>query len=236
MCFRKRQSDLELNGITPMENGIKIYSSRHKGYFCEATIDKEGRITTKWLSNKKAFSCKEDLLNVFILSLKFFPLAVIIMLIVQYSLLLFIRLCCLAIFFIVIIIYYRHISKAKKKGNNYCKFHSAANMTANAFKKLNRPPTSEELRSFSHYSSYSISAGVVYISIHFLFIFAVTFLHPVIEIILLFIEYPLLTMLYDKEKLNFLQKLDTEDPTDTELEVAAIGIKKWYDNEIKDDK
>ena len=107
-------------------------------------------------------------------------------------------------------------------------------MTVNAFKKFNRPPTSEELRSFSHYSSYSISAGVVYISIHFLFIFAVTFLHPVIEIILLFIEYPLLTMLYDKGKLDFLQKLDTEDPTDTELEVAALGIKVWYDNEIKD--
>ena len=237
MCFRKKQSDLELNGITPMENGIKIYSSRHKGYFCEATIDKEGRITTKWISkDKKAFSCKEDLLNVFILSLKFFPLAVIIMLIVQYSFLLFIRLLLLTISLSFISIYYKRILETKKKGNNYFKFHSAANMTVNAFKKLNRPPTAKELRDFSHYSSYSSSAGIAFISIHFLFLFAVTFLPFAIKIIFLLIEYPFLKMLYDKGKLNFLQKFDTEDPTDTELEVAAIGIKKWYDNEIKDDK
>ena len=57
-----------------------------------------------------------------------------------------------------------------------------------------------------------------------------------IGIILLLIEYPSLIILQKKGKLNFLQKFDTQDPTDVELDVAAFGIEVWYENEIKDDK
>ena len=109
-------------------------------------------------------------------------------------------------------------------------------MGLNAFKKLNRPPTLEELRDFSHYSSKSSSAGIAFIIIHYILLFAVTFFPAVIGIILLLIEYPSLIILQKKGKLNFLQKFDTQDPTDVELDVAAFGIKVWYENEIKDDK
>ena len=239
MLFQKEQSIIKLNGATPMENGIKFYSSRHKGYYCEVTIDEGGCIIAKWISDKKedkkAFSYK-DLLNILVLALAFFLGAIIIILLVQ-DFLIFLRLFWLVISFGFLIIYYMHVSsEATKKGNNYFKFHSAANMGLNAFKKLNRPPTLEELRDFSHYSSKSSSAGIAFIIIHYILLFAVTFFPAVIGIILLLIEYPSLIILQKKGKLNFLQKFDTQDPTDVELDVAAFGIKVWYENEIKDDK
>ena len=238
MFFQKKQSIIKLNGATPMKNGIKFHSSRHKGYYCEVTIDEEGCIIAKWISDKKedkkAFSYK-DLLYILFSALAFFLGAIIIILLVQ-DFFIFLRLFWLVISFGFLFIYYKQVSEATKNGNNYFKFHSAANMGLNAFQKLNRPPTFEELRDYSHYSSKSSSAGIAFISIHHILLFAATFFPAVIGIILLLIEYPSLIILQKKGKLNFLQKFDTQDPTDVELDVAAFGIEVWYENEIKDDK
>ena len=111
MLFQKEQSIIKLNGATPMENGIKFYSSRHKGYYCEVTIDEGGCIIAKWISDKKedkkAFSYK-DLLNILVLALAFFLGAIIIILLVQ-DFLIFLRLFWLVISFGFLIIYYMHV-------------------------------------------------------------------------------------------------------------------------------
>ena len=109
-------------------------------------------------------------------------------------------------------------------------------MSINAYEKLNRPPTLEEIRDSSRYSNDCGCTQIAFFSLHFLLLFFMTFITSIrIFIILSIVELTLLVFLRKTGRLNFLQKFNTETPTDQELEVAAIGIRTWYENEINDD-
>ena len=240
-----KHKKIEIEHATSMDNGIIFYSACHKHCYCETTIDENGQITSKWVNNqdKEKKSLKKIFLkiwNYFLLILKVLPFATILAFIlfwlIEYSYMLYLRVVFLAYSLMNVIPFFIRVSRERKKVKNYFKYHSAEHMGIRAFEKNNRPPTLEEIRDSSRYSNDCGCTQIAFFSLHFLLLFFMTFITSIrIFIILSIVEITLLVFLRKTGRLNFLQKFNTETPTDQELEVAAIGIRTWYENEIKDD-
>ena len=240
-----KHKKIEIEHATSMDNGIIFYSACHKHCYCETTIDENGKITSKWVNNqdKEKKSLKKILLkiwNYLLLILKVLPFATILAFIlfwlIEYSYMLYLRVVFLAYSLMNVIPFFIRVSRERKKVKNYFKYHSAEHMGIRAFEKNNRPPTLEEIRDSSRYSNDCGCTQIAFFSLHFLLLFFMTFITSIrIFIILSIVEITLLVFLRKTGRLNFLQKFNTETPTDQELEVAAIGIRTWYENEIKDD-
>ena len=246
MCFRKKQKKVKQPKATSMADGIIFYSNRHKNCYCETTIDENGQITSKWIDNqdKEKKSPKEiflDIWNAFLPLLKALPFAIILYFIfyqlIQDNFMIFMRIVFLILALKQFIPFFVNVSKDRKQEKNNFRIHAAVHMGLNAFKKINRPPTLEEIRDYSRYYNNCNTTDIAFIGVYFLFLFFFTFIPSIIIILIATIlELPLLMFLLIKGYFKFLQKFNTEPPTELELEAVVTGIKTWYDNEIKEDK
>lgn len=117
------------------------------------------------------------------------------------------------------------------------RYHSAEHMIINAYQKLQRLPTLEELKTFSRFSDkcgsrIAISRIIEHIPISLLIAFS-----DKINFILYILIFIIIVKMGEKmENTDFIkveQVLVTEPPTDLELEVAIKGLQTLLKEEEK---
>lgn len=250
---QKKPQKIKLNSASSMDNGIIYYSKRHKGYRCVATIDEEGKITTKWVTRKEYWKSKskKEIFNMVLeflrYQLRLAPFIVLFYFILDWSFkyrpYLMTRITFSGyIFFTIMSLFTRTLESWIKENNNeqtWLRFHSAEHMSINAYQKLNRPPTIDEVKSFSRYSKDCGTNVVTYYLLLFIGGFLCTFIpytHWKLVIVILIILSISIFVLIKLNLLNFMQAFTTALPTDTELEVAIAGLNFWFENEKQDKK
>lgn len=214
-----------------MSNGILFNSKRHKGYYAVATIDDNDNIKTQWTNEKVVLALPITIERniIAILISVFIALFIVIILLTQgfiYALrgLLFFWICFTISFYIITI---RDFGKG-----DFFKFHSAEHMVLNAYRKIKRVPSLEELRSFSRFAN-TCGTNTQFtrlIDLIVLFIITFTINHPLCCMILFLFDFAISIVSF-YGGLNFLQLLTTRTPTDRELLVAIAGLKTRLEHE-----
>ena len=110
-------------------------------------------------------------------------------------------------------------------------FHSAEHMAINAYEKLQRVPTLEEIKNFSRFSRYCGSRFIFSRICSFLMLcFSIAFLSMKYNLLYLISIGIIIVFLIASTKyglLNFLQIFVTNKPSDKELTVAIEGLKRF---------
>lgn len=133
-----------------------------------------------------------------------------------------------------------NIYNIKYKYKSLGRFHSAEHMVINAYNKLDRIPSLQELKKSSRFSNNCGSNKTNSIIIMFAFIsFAGPFLIKmgVIKYLIIMMLIPIIiAVLSSAGAINILQVFVTNKPTDIELRVALEGLEKYEDleSQIKD--
>lgn len=232
------RTKLAINHARSMNNGILFYSKRHKGYVAIATIDEEGNITTEWTKKHKKQTCKKikETFKDLIPTLPFLIAFSIISGLASdknpiYGIRTFLIGCplLLLVFFII------NTNKERKTGGNAYKFHSAEHMVLNAYRKLNRLPSLEEIYQYSRFSNSCGTNATTQIVMMSIFMFVCTFIPDSLYRLIGLLSVNLIVLiLLQCGFLNFLQKFNTIPPTDKELAVAIAGMNVWFENEKKE--
>lgn len=128
-----------------------------------------------------------------------------------------------------------NIYNIKYKFKSLGRFHSAEHMVINAYNKLDRIPTWEELKKSSRFSNHcgSNKANCIIIILAFIS-FAGPFLinMGVIKYLIIMMLIPIIiAVLSSVGAINILQVFVTNKPTDVELQVALEGLKRYEDLE-----
>lgn len=119
----------------------------------------------------------------------------------------------------------------KENNGSTAKFHGAEHMVLNAYQSLQKVPTLEEVKQFSHFSKNCGSRFII--SRIFLFsIFSFSFSFLSVYYVIFHCLIILLAIIFSKyEKkygwLSFLQIFITSKPTDNELHLAIEGLKQF---------
>ena len=117
---------------------------------------------------------------------------------------------------------------------NTFKFHSAEHMVLNAYSKLKRVPTIEEIRQYSRFINDCGTNVTTQMVMSFTLMFLCTFIHNLLYMFIGMLSVNIIVfILLQCGFLNFLQKFTTIIPTDKELEVAIAGMNVWFENEKK---
>ena len=112
------------------------------------------------------------------------------------------------------------------------RFHAAEHMALNAYHKLQRIPTLEEIKHFSRFSqncgSMTMLRPITLEILTSIGIACLDVLNPVVYVFLIVIACPLLVSFVDKiGLLKLLQVFLTSKPTDLELNVAIKGLSEF---------
>lgn len=238
---------MSLNQAKSFNNGIMFYSEHNPNYVTMVTIDENQNTKIEWLSKEAAYK-KVEQQNVQYEEKKsktcstlasFICIPLVIILFAYYLDVKFLRIfdgimipVFITGFVSLCIIAALMSSILDKKVAKWQKFHSAEHMILNAYRKLHRPPSLDELRHYSRFSTYCVTNLLIAILIlcialliHLLFKvdFYLCYKIVLVFIVLLFLG-----------GLNFIQLLVTEPPTDKELTMAIEGVKAWLENEQKE--
>lgn len=236
---------LKISHAHSMNNGIRFYSRCHKDYVAIATINEEGIISTEWTTMKqykknRSKTEKMAIIKKFIkLELSILPFAMVLSILVTlamakkpiwgtrtfligYSLLL------LGIFLV-------YTNREKKQSKNLFRFHAAEHMVLNAYKKLKRVPSLEEIHQYSRFHNDCGTNLATLILVSFTLFFICSFIsNPLYHLIGLLFVTVIVFILLQCGLLNFLQNFTTIPPTDKELMVAIAGMNVWFENEKKE--
>ncbi len=128
--------------------------------------------------------------------------------------------------------------KSKKgKNRSTARYHAAEHMVINAYRKLKRIPTFEEVKKSSRFSTKCGSRTIINnIVMYSLVCLAMVFVAKwnFILYLLVIVLIPIFRMLADKKGwLKFLQVFITEKPSDAEIKLAIEGIKNYEAMEEK---
>ena len=245
-----RTKKLRIDCAESIDNGLCFYSKCNKEYVAFASIDEEGMITSKWMQKnlyQKLLEYDTEIPITLRNSLIAFVLVALFILVVCKFVypfvcahyILSLRIILLVIPFILVSSFlfdHIHCSNDEKEKRSR-RFHSAEHMAINAFQKLQRVPSLEEVKQFSRFHSSCGTNQVLFISLYSVLIFICTFIPDSAYPGLLFIIASILiSILFRCGFLNFLQTYTTLPPTDTELMVAIAGLTTWYENETKEKK
>ncbi len=235
--LKKRTKKLKINSAHSMDNGIVFYSKRHKGYLAVATIDEQGNITSKWMSKKEQKNkYKENIepkefLSLLLSFLAFMIILIFLMEYVSDNYFTQISLIVLATIEAFILRCYND----KKFRPNVHRFHSAEHMVINAYRKLNRVPTIEELRNYSRFDNTCGTNIITLIIVNNISLFYCSFIPDLLYMcIAIILSFGIVIILLKNGVLNFLQRFITDTPTDKELKVAIAGMTVWLENEQKE--
>lgn len=236
------RTKLQIKHAYSMDNGIIFYSKRHKGYAVISTVDEFDEIRTEWTKMEK-YKKENDEQNkidyiiekiIRILCVLTFAIIFLILLdwvISQYSIL-GIRFLLIGGVIIMLSTFFIGNCIERKIEKNVYKFHSAEHMVINAYIKLKRVPSLEEIRKYSRFNNYCGTNVTTQIVISLTLMFFCTFFNnPLYRHIGMIFSNVIVLILLECGFLNFLQKFTTDVPTDKELLVAISGMNVWIENE-----
>ena len=238
------RTKLKINHAEYMDNGILFYSKRHKGYVAIAIVDEIGNIKTEWTTIKKYKKEKNkhdksaDRKEFFILILCVLPFTIILSILFEWAvskdLILGKRFLFMGFAFMLLSVFVIDAFIERKKGDGY-KFHAAEHMVTNAYRKLKRVPSLEEIRDYSRFHNSCGTNLTTQLVMNFILMFFCTFIsNPLYRFIGMLSVNIILLILLLCGFLNFLQKFTTIIPTDKELSVAIAGMNVWLENEKKE--
>lgn len=226
------------------KNGIVFYSNSIPLIMVKSTINEKGEIRTRIIDeitdreeqlkeqNNEKSNFRKILIKAYLIDI----IILLIMLFSQVDSRLFTGMVTFSIVgthYLYKVLY--NIYDIKYKYKSLGRFHSAEHMVVNAYNKLNRIPTLEELKKSSRFSNHCGSNKINCIIIVFTFIsFAGPFLIKmgIIKYLIIMILTPIIIMiLFSIGAINILQVFVTNKPTDVELQVAMEGLKKYEDLE-----
>lgn len=240
----------EITHARSKKNGIFFYSNTIPDLTVEAFVDEKGKIhsqvTPHILTDILSFfgiSDSEDFQVRHILTRK--QLMILDILLIVFSAFVFRSVAItLAVFYFALLcsknlLYFIEAAISLKVGSmqSAARFHAAEHMALNAYRKLQRIPTLEEIR---HFSRFSQTCGSMELFRNTLSYFLVSIcmaymnvLNPIVYILLI-IACPLLVFCLDKVGLlKLLQVFLTSKPTDLELQVAIKGLEEFERMEEK---
>lgn len=227
-----------------MDNGIRFYSKCHKGYVAISTIDELGDIKTEWTTMKRYKKEKNkqdkiaDMKKLFIFILYVLLFATIFVILIEWAIskqpMLGMRFFLIGYAFMLLSTFVIRTYIERKKEKNAYKFHSAEHMVLNAYRKLKRVPSLEEIRQYSRFSNSCGTNVTTQMVMNFTLMFLCTFIcNPLYRCIGMLSVNIIVLILLQCGFLNFLQKYTTITPTDKELSVAIEGMNVWFENEKK---
>ena len=238
------RAKLKISSARSMDNGIQFYSKRHKGYVAISTVDELGNINTEWITIRKYKKEKNrdnkiaDIKRTLMYILYILPFVTIFTLLLEWAMskdpMLAMRFFLIGYAFILLGSFILTTYIESKKEKNPYKFHSAEHMVLNAYRKLKRVPSIEEVHEYSRFSNSCGTNGTTQIFISFTLMFLCTFIHnPLYRVIGMFAVNVIVLVLLQCGFLNFLQNFTTMPPTQKELAVAIAGMNLWLENEKK---
>lgn len=228
-----------------LSNGIMFDSSSNPDYTTLVTIDENQNVKTKWLSKKVVGKYEKEvdeknIKKITYIVFMFFTLPMFLICalfdrttavkvqkeifsINPKSLLIALLLLIIGIILCALMTVYFD--------SNLRRFHAAEHMIINAYSKLHRVPSIEEL---SQYSRFNTSCGSNCMVIIFI-LCMVSLLYLIFKVNFNLCYIILLVSIVFEEigLLNFVQLLVTKPPTERELRVAIIGMNAWLENEQK---
>lgn len=240
------QNNFNTKVAESLSNGIIFYSARHPGFLTLATIDEGGNITTTFMPiiNYKANEYFKKLFRSHSKRKTLFHISLILFLAI--SLGFFCFYCPGPVFPIRIWITLKLFAYTSmfiadvytvllKDSTKTFKFHSAEHMIINAYRRLHRVPTMEELKTFSRFTT-DCGTSIYAKRIFTFFLMFITTAIPNLWIALSSVPLAfIITYFLAKHGgLNFFQIFVTRTPTDSELNVAIEGLKAWIQNEKKE--
>lgn len=239
------RTELKISHARSMNNGILFYSKRHKNYVTIATIDEYGNITTDWTTlkeyrkNKSRNEKVAETKKMFMLYILILPFIIIHFILTEWLMnqnpILGTRSLQLGLSLLFLVSFIIITSYERKKERNAYKFHSAEHMVLNAYRKLQRVPSIEEIYQFSRFSNSCGTNTTTLIVIFFALSFICSFIpNSSYRLLVLILADLLVLILLQYGFLNFLQKFTTIKPTDKELSVAIAGMNAWLENEKKE--
>lgn len=225
-----------------MNNGIVFYSRRHKNYVTIVTIDEKNTIKTECITKKRYNKNKdknkskqekiEEMKEILIeLPFHFIFYTLVILAMMKDSMF------GTRTFLIghTILLVVTFIVSKNREDKNLHKFHAAEHMVLNAYRKLKRVPSLEEVWSYSRFSNSCGTNATTLVVMSYLLIFASSFIPNVLYSFLgMLASTGIVWILIQCGFLNFLQNFNTIIPTDKELIVAITGMNAWLENERKE--
>ncbi len=128
----------------------------------------------------------------------------------------------------------------KMKANKAARYHAAEHMLINAYYKLERVPSLEEIKTFSRFSEYCGSRVVTSIIIGYIPIsLAIAFydeIHIIAYLLICIISFIISKKMLKKDFIKIDQVLFTTPPTDLELKVAIKALDILLKEEEKIEK
>lgn len=238
------QTEFRILHSRVIENGIMFYSNSNEDYAAISTIDKNGNIKAEWTSVQKYRKehKKEQIVVGFKNFLFFYHLVIFLvsLFVILFSsgaftsryaiknLLQFALVCNLVIILTLLLLY---------RPKNMLKLKTASAMLFNAYRELRRPPSLEELSTYSYLDNFSGCNSLMLIAIiDILLLFCTCINNPFIAIIVSLIVVVLIKpkleiLSYTYGFLNFSQTFSKTSPTDIELQVAISALEVWIKNE-----
>lgn len=239
------RTKLKIDSAHSMDNGIQFYSKHHKGYVAISTVDELGNINTEWTTIRKYKKEKNkdnkiaNMKKLLMFILCVLPFVTIFTLLLEWAMskdsMLAMRFFLIGYAFMLLGGFILTTYIKSKKEKNFCKFHSAEHMVLNAYRKLKRVPSIEEIHEYSRFSNSCGTNGTTQIFISFTLMFLCTFIHnPLYRVIGMLAVNVIVLVLLKCGFLNFLQNFTTAPPTQKELVVAIAGMNLWLENEKKE--
>ena len=229
---------LKVDHAHSMNNGIRFYSKRHKGYVCISTVNDEGIITTEWKKMKKYEKEKSAEKKLFKLILCVVPFFTIFAILLKWAMrkepMLGMRFLFLGYASMLLGVFVLTTYIERKKTKNAFKFHSAEHMVLNAYNKLQRVPTIDEIWQYSRFSNSCGTNITTQLVVTFMLMFVATFISNPLYMMLGMLFADIIVLIFLRcGLLNFMQILSTQKPTEQELLVAIEGMIVWLEHEKK---
>lgn len=238
---------LKIDQAESLNNGIIFYSKKHPKHIAIATIDNQGNVSSRWCTIKdykksqkgKSKSEKISEFKRFLLAaIAISPLVLILTHFLNseaepiYNL----RIFSVGISIIVLSSFILLCHIVKKTDERLFRFHSAEHMVINAYEKLNRVPSLDEIHEYSRFNNGCGTNSITLFVLLFILGFAHSFIPVSLSFVISYLASSVIALiLLQCGFLNFLQYFTTSTPTDTELLVAISGMHVWFDNEQKEE-
>lgn len=237
---------LEITDSRSMKNGICFYSQRYKNFMAVSTVDDDGNIKTVWTTEKlyekrKGKRVKElEKRDFFKFCISLLPIEIIWLALLCWGMTFESPFFAIRIFllgFSLQFILALLINSLIERKYDTHKFHAAEHMALNAYEKLNRVPSLEEIRKYSRFYDSCDSNLILFAILESFIVFICSFIPDLfLTLVGIFFCTFIIFILSLLHCMNFLQFFNTAVPTDKELSVAIQGMNMWLEHEKDTDK
>lgn len=239
------RQELKINHANSMNNGICFYSKRHKDQVAIATVDKQGNVTAEWTTmkvyrkNKDKHQRIAEMKRIFRFIVSMLPFVIVFSILLVQEMyknhIYGIRTLLIGYALLLLFSFIVSNSIKRREERRAYKFHSAEHMVINAYRKLGRVPSLEEIHQFSRFCNSCGTNATTQMVVSFILMAVCSFIpNPLYSTIGMLSVNVIVLILLRCGFLNFLQIFTTITPTDKELTVAIMGMNVWFENEKKE--